>query len=69
MTKSLLEEKQLKKAKKNCVDEILRQSKLDATKVQKKIDNIGISRDAYNQIFQLVQENLKEAKATTLLLQ
>ena len=67
VTKNLLKER-LKKAKKNCVDEFLRKTRLDATEVQKTIDNIGISRDAYNQIFQLVQKKLKEAKATTLLL-
>ena len=46
----------------------MRKSRLDATEVEKTIDNIGISRDAYNQIFQLVQEKLKEVKAKTLLL-
>ena len=59
VTKSLLEEKRLKKAKKNCVDEFLRKLRLDATEVQKIIDNIGISRDAYNQISQLVQRKAK----------
>ena len=68
VTNNVLEEKRLKKAKKNCVEEFLRKSRLDATEVQKTIDNIGISRDAYNQILQLVQEKLKEVKAKTLLL-
>ena len=51
VTKSLLEEKGLKKAKQNCVDGFLRPSKVDAKEVQNTIDNIDISRDAYNQIF------------------
>lgn len=68
VTKKLLEEKRFKKAKQNCIHEFLRGSKLDAKEVQKTIDNIGISRDAYNQIFQLIQGNLKEAKVKTTLL-
>ena len=40
VTKNLLEEKRLKKAKKNCVDEFLRNSRLDATELQKTIDNL-----------------------------
>ena len=68
MTKNLLEEKRFKKAKKKCVDTFFRQSKLHAKYVQKTIDNIGISRDAYSQIFKLVQGELKEAKAKTTIL-
>ena len=57
--------KATKKFKKKCVENFLRLSKLKANEVQKKIDNIGISRDAYNQIFQMVQSKLKGAKAKT----
>ena len=65
VTKKLLEEKRFKKAKEKCLDSFLRESKLDANEVQKVIDNIGISRDAYNQIFQLVQKKFKEGKGKT----
>ena len=68
VTKNLMEEKRLKKAKQKCVYTFLRQSKLDANEVPKTIDNIGISRDAYNQIFQLVQSKVKEAKAKATIL-
>ena len=36
--------------------------------MQKTIDNIGISRDAYNQIFQLIQSKLNETKTKTTIL-
>ena len=67
-TKNMMEEKRFRKAKQKCVDNFLRQSKLEAEEVQKIIDNIGISRDAYNQIFQLVQNKLKKAKAKATIL-
>ena len=67
-TKDLLEEKRFKKAKKKCVDNFLRLCKLDANEVQKTIDNIGISRDAYNQIFQLIQSKLNDSKTKTTIL-
>ena len=58
----------VQEGKEKCVDNFLRQSKLEAEEVQKTIDNIGISRDAYNQIFQLVQNKLRQAKAKTTIL-
>ena len=67
-TKNMMEERRFRKAKQKCVDNFLKQSKLEAEVVQKTIDNIGISRDAYNQIFQLVQNKLKQAKAKTTIL-
>ena len=67
-TKNLMEEKRFKKAKRKCVDNFLRLSKLDANEVQKIIDNIGISRDAYNQIFQLIQSKLNETKSKNTIL-
>ena len=51
-----------------CVDNILRESQLNAGEVQKTIDSIGISRDAYSQIFKLVQSKLKDMKTRCTLL-
>ena len=68
VTKNLLEEKRFRRAKQKCVEAFLKQSRLDAKEVQKTIDNIGISRDAYNQIYQLVQAKFKEARAKTTIL-
>ena len=68
VTKNLLEEKRFKKAKEKFLESFLRDSTLDANEVQKVIDNIGISRDAYNQILQLVQNKFKEGKTKTTIL-
>ena len=61
----MIDKRRFKKAKQKCVESFLQDSKLDVEEVQKTIDHIRISRDAYNEIFQLVQRKLKKNKTKT----
>ena len=62
VARSIITEMRFRKAKQKCVEDFLEKNVLPSNEVQKTMDNVGISRQGYSQLYKALRGKLADNK-------